>query len=198
MDPAGAVMAGVSVQLRGPGPSLETRSNGVGDFTFRDLPAGAYAVGLSAQGFYPKVVRVTLLAGEQKELGSIPLDVVPLGFIERDAILRLLMDDPQTSNLVVGVVGDGDQPARGLRVVMRCTVDSGCETRTAGGDGSVRFDDLKVGRYRIVVSAPGFYDEAFDVALPAGVELEFRRLLLERCAEPTCDPTKRPQGLQLE
>ena len=141
-------MAGVSIELRGPGPSVETRSNRIGDFTFRDLAAGAYGVELSSPGFYPKVLRVTLAGGEQKALGSIPLDVLPFALIDRDANLRLLVDDPQTSNVVanvvVGVVGDA-QPVRGVRVVIRCT-DSGCGTRDARGDGSVRFYNLKAGK----------------------------------------------------
>ena len=50
-DPSGAAIAGASVQLRGPGRELRTRTDGTGHYLFTALAPGTYQVRIAAKGF---------------------------------------------------------------------------------------------------------------------------------------------------
>src|SRR5580704_9208217 len=51
LDPAGAVVAGAKVEISGPGVSRSVSTSDSGVFSIEDVPAGAYSLRVTANGF---------------------------------------------------------------------------------------------------------------------------------------------------
>jgi TonB-dependent receptor len=67
-DPAGAVLQGAKIEMK---PQLRPiTTNGQGEFTVRDVPAGIYSVTLTYVGFAPYTGRVTVTAGQSTHLDA--------------------------------------------------------------------------------------------------------------------------------
>ncbi len=61
-DPAGAVLQGAKIEMQ---PQLRPiTTNGQGEFTVTDVPAGTYAVTITYVGFAPYAGSLTVVAGQ--------------------------------------------------------------------------------------------------------------------------------------
>lgn len=78
MDPAGAVIPGVTVELRNQGTSAVNRvtSDGSGLFRFVNVLQGAYSVSVQAKGFKTRIEKDVLIgSSETRDLGRISLSL---------------------------------------------------------------------------------------------------------------------------
>lgn len=72
-DPEGSVYQGVQVVLTGAAATITTQSDANGRYLFENLPAGAYKLTFSAQGFARQILSVQLGSGESLEAPSVTL-----------------------------------------------------------------------------------------------------------------------------
>jgi Carboxypeptidase regulatory-like domain len=77
VDTSGASIADSDVKLsiNGRGPDQVTRSGINGEFSFQDVPPGAYRLSFSAKDFAPKTITGELAAGETVNLSGIVLAI---------------------------------------------------------------------------------------------------------------------------
>src|ERR1700689_2422413 len=68
-DPAGAVLQGAKIEMQ---PQLRPiTTNGQGEFTVTDVPAGTYAVTVSYVGFASYTGKVTVVPGQTAQLDAV-------------------------------------------------------------------------------------------------------------------------------
>lgn len=77
-DPNGAVLSGATVRIAGPGGARVAFTDSEGRYQFRDLPAGAYSLTVTVEGFTPFAGSVIVTAGQNSSreiaLRPAPLD----------------------------------------------------------------------------------------------------------------------------
>jgi len=74
-DPSGAVIPGATISLKPTvGPAITAKSDGAGNYDFKAVPPGAYAVSVSAKGFTSATLSVEVAAGQDKKL-DFPLQI---------------------------------------------------------------------------------------------------------------------------
>lgn len=164
-DPIGAVIGNSSVILEPAvgGVRQETRSDERGSFRFSGLPAGTYTLSIRALGFDSVKVKQVLLAGEQRSLPPVRLNVGSSGCFSSDA------EPEQTRFLSAGLslgglagnVKSGQGPVVGARVALACWLGSGCsenpERTKTDSQGDFEFENIRPGRYLLSVEQNRFF-----------------------------------------
>jgi len=137
----GTALLGAKVRIG----TVEVSTNSTGAFEILNLPAGSYAVTVSAVGFTTLQGTVSLVAGVNN-LGKIAL-----------------VKAPDTSTLV-GVVTNAEThaPVAGAVIV----VQGQAATTTSGPDGRYLLSNITGSSFTIVVSGQGYASRTMSVALP--------------------------------
>jgi len=165
-DPSGAVIGGnssVVLEPAGGGVRRETQSDERGVFRFSGLWAGPYTLSIRVPGFDSVKVKQDLLAGEQRSLPPIRLNVGSSGCFSTDPDperTRFLSAGLSTGGLA-GNVKSGLGPVAGARVSLACWLDRGCsenpERTKTDSQGDFEFENIRPGRYLLSVEQDRFF-----------------------------------------
>lgn len=159
-------LAGVPVTLSGADTrAAETDADGA--VRFDHLPAGDYAVAVTADGFPPLATAAAIEGGRHTDLGVLEL---------------LRSTDPGIAHLtgIVAAVADGT-PVAGARI----TVTGAASAATVSDDnGNFTLTGLEPGTVRIEASAAGFQTASAELAI-AGGETTHVGLVLHEVASTT-------------
>ena len=69
IDPTGAVIPGAAITLKNDaGQTFSAKSDGIGSYTVKDLPAGKYNISVSEKGFAPYLQEVQVIAGADQKM----------------------------------------------------------------------------------------------------------------------------------
>lgn len=183
-DPAGAVVGGAKVTLRGAMGDRTTQSGRTGEFVFEDLPDGKYPLlFILLDGFLPRVLRSIEVGNPAGvDLGSIKLHVRSLQDMDFPRRESVLAGDAKTGNLVGRIEGvvDGKQLSQ-ASVALGCESGNGCWRASVNADGKFRLDGIPDGWYSLRVEAPGHYPIASMVEVVGGVETDYESIALDAC-----------------
>ena len=69
IDPTGAVIPGAAITLKNDaGQTFSAKSDGIGSYTVKNLPAGKYNISVSEKGFAPYLQEVEVIAGADQKM----------------------------------------------------------------------------------------------------------------------------------
>jgi hypothetical protein len=147
-DNDGIVGAGISVSVDDIGFRTATGSTPLpGNFDIDDLPPGTYLVRISRFDHLPYSQQVTVVAGQELDLGEIVMT-----YTERPPI-------PSTGSLVVRIFNSADDELGGATVTLDRVVVGDeppfSDPRPLGpAESSVTFSNLSIGTYVVTVERP--------------------------------------------
>ncbi|ACY17186.1 carboxypeptidase regulatory-like domain-containing protein [Haliangium ochraceum] len=142
---AGEPLAEVTIALLGPeGSRSETRTDAEGGFRFEDVAPGPVTLAVDADGYQPVRRALTLRPGTPAEVAFQLQEALPSGQLR--GFVRSFRGQPIAASLVVEPLG---------------------ETFTADADGAFEID-LAPGKYRVIVSAPGFRQQRRAIVVEEG------------------------------
>jgi len=129
----------------------------VGSFVITDLPPGTYLVDFSHFNHRPASQIVTVAAGEDRDLGKVPLRFAPRRGVD------------ELGSLEVRVVDEGGDPLLGSTVAVR-DVATGEVVASMSDEGVDRqstfvFDPLDVGTYEVTGTKPQFKPRTARVSI---------------------------------
>ena len=187
VDPAGASVANVAVELVSQTKSYKVQTDNTGGYQFADLPAGEYTLSFSHPWFNPLAVKsIGLSEGEAKRVPEITLIPVPRcpHSPPRLDFVRLL------PAVVFGELsGTVLPPAPGVEVFLICRTFHACGTTKTDPDGHFSFDTLSAGAYGLSFHRDGFYDQdatGYEYYVNAGWESVYAPVTLEACNKGNC------------
>ncbi|MBV6523040.1 MAG: hypothetical protein MNPFHGCM_03207 [Gemmatimonadaceae bacterium] len=161
-DAAEPGIAGLTVQLSGPGGSQTTTTDGTGRYLFTGLAAGSYTVAVATPpGFVPAPTQAPGSAPETDSNGS-PAPVTLIGNASADMSLDIgftmgagVIGDYVWEDLDGDGIQDGGEPGlAGLAVTLSGDASA---TTTTDAAGHYVFGSLFAGTYSISVTAPNGY-----------------------------------------
>ncbi len=165
---SGQPLGGASVVLPGLAPAL---SDPTGRATLVDVPAGAYALAVSASGYAAQNFQVTIVAGSTLDGGTVQLSVLP------------------TAGVLKGAVRDGASGAALADAIVTVSGAANASTRTAA-DGSYLLGGLAPGALNITVTRGGFNNVLAAGSVTAGGTLIFSPAMT--ATPPGGDPSGTP------
>jgi Carboxypeptidase regulatory-like domain len=170
-------LAEVSLATEPQGTSIQLRTDDRGAYRFADLAPGAYQLTVAQRGFATSRIKFELLAGEQRALPVVTLDVSICNSVH-PAYVRLLPDRTLTGAFSGTIHTDRPRfpPAVNAQVTLFCE-SAPCRTTKTDPQGGFRFADLPVGRYRVRTGLEGFYtDDTPSIEILPGEEKCIRSL----------------------
>src|SRR5579863_282644 len=139
-DPSGAVVPGATVEAvdAATGVSHKTVTSSAGEYSFQDLPLGAYTVTVNGSGFKPTVVsKVPVSAGAIYTL-PIKLSVASTGETVEVSADAITLDTTSTTQVAeVGGEELQDTPLNGRDFTQLVILTPGFSNSGAGGYGSL-------------------------------------------------------------
>jgi len=187
IDPAGASVAKVSVELVSETKSYKGQTDNAGVYQFEDLPAGEYALTFTREWFRSLTVRsLRLSEGAAKQVPEITLTPSPLcpHYPPLLDFVRLLP---------VGVFGELSgtvlPAAPGIEVSLICRTFRVCSTAKTDSNGHFSFDMLSAGAYGLSFHRDGFHDQdatGYEYYVNAGVQSVYGPATLEECYKGNC------------
>jgi hypothetical protein len=177
----GEAIPGGSVTLESVagGARQETKSDERGVFRFSGLRTGKYLLSLRALGFDGVKVKLDLLAGEQKSLPPIGLNLAPSGCgFSSDTEperTRFLYTGPSLGGLAGSVKADLG-PAVGAQVVLSCWTTlrcSGPDAAVTDAQGNFEFE-VYPGRYVLRIAQDKFFPSSgMQFVIVGGLESSY-------------------------
>lgn len=167
-----------------------------GRFKFTVLPAGAYTLSVSIQGFYGLTVKsIQLASGEQKILLPLRLDPAPSGCAAGPIVeyLELLPTAQNVGNLKGRVVRDGHHPIASVTVTLHCEEQPICGQTKTNINGEFTFLNLTPEQqYTMRFNRQGYYSGYEKVySVQPGYDSIYEPVILELCPNGNCDPKLR-------
>jgi hypothetical protein len=109
MDPKGAIMPGVAIELKdeATGAIRTGQTNEAGQFRFASVPSGTYTINIKAQGFKSySETSIKLASAETRDMGTIKLE---LGNVVEQITVTAAATPIQTSSAEVSSLVEGSQ-----------------------------------------------------------------------------------------
>lgn len=198
VDPIGASIARTVAELDSGTRKYLARTDDAGVYQFSNLAAGDYTLTLRVPGFKVRIVKsIGLLAGEQKRIPDITLDVASScrGGGESGPFATELR--PVTGDNSFGrLSGNVLPPVADVQVTLVCRTFSACRSTVTDSSGRFSFEMLSAGVYGLNFRRDGFYPEnatGYEYTVNAGWESVYAPKLLEKCSNGNCDSKLRPQ-----
>jgi len=186
--PAKKPLAGLLVKLTARGESgllRITSTNERGEYVFSDLPAGDYDVEVDSGGFARQVKRNIAVRPPFRNIvdfdlvASLTADVSPApgGPAPKAAAAA----DTAPAVVVRGNLVDQEKrPVPEVSVTFAALDGRGIHQTFSGTDGSFNLPTVPPGRYRVIVSSPGYVGlDLKDIEVPAGTGLNLRLSLVD-------------------
>jgi hypothetical protein len=207
-DSTRAVIPGVTAELTaedGRGLVAQTSTDALGKFTFSGLSKGVYSLALTAPGFRDFMLKSVEVAGA----GVVSLRDLSLTICSScdsrpvAKFFRLLPVETVAGNIGGAIAVDlgpllgSTPPISGAEVVLFCSArgrKQPCRRTTSDSRGVFLFKAVAPGSYDLLVSRHGYYPErrlSYDV--PAGLEVVYQPIHLEKCVQARCDAASRPE-----
>jgi len=192
VDPVGGHVALAAVELVSRTRKYQVQTDGMGVYSFTNLPAGEYKLTFQPQGFKTLVLESIILSEqEEKRISELTMDVGDVADCGHyPPAFRLVPGDPFFGSLAGSVKGAAD-----VDVTLVCRTFSPCRSTKTDSTGRFSFSMLSPGEYGLSFRREGFYPEmatGYFFLVKAGLESVYSPVTLEPCRNGNCDPKLRP------
>ncbi len=207
LEPSGSGLHPATAELHSTGDPrrvLSVEGDKSGEYQFINVPVGSYSLRLLSRGFEKMVVEsIETYPGEQKRIPSITLMVGSVAKCTDDAAfdsLHLLSTQTRYGDFHGSVRVEppknatANEPLSDVVVSLISTNGPFYGTEKTDHDGEFRFRGIPSGSYIVRINHPGFY--ALDkpgYRIQGGFVAIYQPIYMESCADPRCDPKRRPK-----